>query len=762
LQQVNSNMEIEELKFSDLLLVIKRYKYLILLITIFSILISVAISYYKPNVYKAQATIEISRNPKPSGGVQDMLQSALMGSSGSDVETQKAILKSRMVILDVMKKVNVTAHIWAVNRFYKREEIYLNTPIKVKIYKGLGIKFKLLPINDNIFQLEFKTRRADGSKVNYKKILHFNKIEGNEDFKLKVVRTKLPISAKYYEFIIYDPQVYADILRKTKIKIFQLEDKSNILGISYEDNVAQRATKFVNTLAKVYMKKTVDYKTQQAKQTLDFINKQLEIIKKELKKSELDIRKFKIQKKTIDIQLTATQTSKALSDYENKMGILNMQISILQSVYNKIKRGADLSTLSLVDIGLDKGITSFLINELQKDILDRKALLRRYTPAYPDVQKLSIRIKSLKRTIRASIYNMLKNLNTKKAILKKQMAVYQRKLEDFPKMQQDYLTLQRKFEFNSKLYNYLLEKKTEAEIKKAAIMNQNRIIDLSISPEEESKKSIVMVALFGLLEGLVIGIILSFVLDFFDGKIKSEEDIKKITSAPILASIPKIKLKDNKQLMLDEDSPKELLEGFRILRTNLELMIENENTKVITVVSNTEKEGKTTIAINLAHSLQMIDKRVLILNLDLRKPINSDSSNNSLGLSDYLLGKARLDDILKHTKYNNLDIIVSGTSINNPSELISSHKLKELIERLKKHYEYIILDTPPIGLYTDTRVLFKQSDIVLYIVRANYSKKEFVKSIDKLYSKKYIKKFGIILNATKDVKGHRYIYGYYS
>jgi len=756
----NQNMDIDELKFSDLLWVIKRYKYSIISIALLVTFISVAMAYYKPNTYKAQATIEISRNAK-STAIQDMIQAALMGTTTSDIDTEKAILKSRLLILDAMKQVDVVTHIWSVNRIYKKHELYLDSPIAIDIIKGRDIKFKLSPINKDFYRLEFDGRKSDGSKFHYKGRYKYNKQAKSKYFDLVITKTGLPLSSKYYEFIIFNTDHYAEMLRHLKINVTQLEEKANILGITYQDSVALRAKEFVNTLASVYMKKNIEHKTKEATQTLKFINKQLSAIEDELKKSENNIEKFKIKQKTVDIKMSANQISKTLADYENKVGILNMQISILNTAYNKVKKGVGLDTLTLVGVGIDTSGVSSLINELQQALIKRKTLLKEYTSAHPEVQKVTARIENLKRIIKKSVSNILKELRVKKDLLTKQMNKYQTKLKKLPKAQQNYLSLERKFTFNSKFYNYLLEKRTETEIKKAATVSQNRIVDLAILPEKSNKRSLFITALLGFIEGVILGTLVAFLRNFFNNTIKTIGDVKRGTIAPVIASIPKFYLVKNRGLIVKEEPKSPEAESFRILRTNLQFMVEDKSSKVIAVTSTVPKEGKTTIIGNLGVTLEMLDKRVVILNLDLRKPTLHKMFNmdNNIGLSEYLSGQTNLDKILKFTEFDNLHIIPAGKVPPNPSELISSDRLKELIDNLKEYYDYILIDTPPIGIITDAKIALKLVDVVLYIVRANYSKKEFLQTVNELYKDEKIPSLGVILNAIKDKAG--YGYGYY-
>jgi len=335
-------------------------------------------------------------------------------------------------------------------------------------------------------------------------------------------------------------------------------------------------------------------------------------------------------------------------------------------------------------------------------------------------------------------------------------------LEVLPSIQKEYLSLKRSFALNEKFYSYLLEKKTETEMKKAVTVSQNRIIDLSLLPRTPVKPKRKLIIAVGIILGLIFGLVLSFILEFLDEKIHTIQDLEKLTYLPILGDIPHYK-NANKLRQIVVSIPKSAIsESFRSIRTNLQFMLQSEH-KIISVTSTVAGEGKTFVSSNLAYMLSLIDEKVVIINFDLRKPTlhNVFEIKNKVGLSNYLSNRADIDDIIVKNVYENLelDIIPSGPIPPNPSELIASQLTQKLFSELSKRYDYIILDTPPIEVVTDGRLLFKYSDLTIYVLRANYSKKDFVKIPHKLKSDNAVNRIGLVLN---DVKDKRNSYGYYN
>jgi capsular exopolysaccharide synthesis family protein len=265
--------------------------------------------------------------------------------------------------------------------------------------------------------------------------------------------------------------------------------------------------------------------------------------------------------------------------------------------------------------------------------------------------------------------------------------------------------------------------------------------------------------------GLILGVFLAFFRAFFNDKIESQEDIEKATTVPIVANIPHIS-GDANEIVVLKSTKSMVAESFRALRTNLQFMAKDNSSQVIALTSTISGEGKTTIAVNLAAIFSLTGKKVVILNIDMRKPTlhNKFKLTNARGVSTYLIAKNSLEEVIQHSNYENLDVITSGPIPPNPSELIDSKKFKELIENLKNIYDVIVLDTPPIGLVTDARVVLELADSSLYIIRVNYSKKEFINNVNNL-QKYNIKGLGIVINGIKaSKKGYGYGngYGYYN
>ncbi len=752
----NSIEPSDELDLRELFQTLKKYKYSIIFITFLSTIIAFLFAYYKPNIYKSSATLQLESDKKGNLG-NDILAQALNGGGDlGNLDTQKAVIKSRFLVEKVVNKLKLNEEYIGVNKYYKKVFFYKDSPIKIDIIKGNNLTFTIIPKSVNSFVLKTYLNNKE-----YKKEHLFNKLISTKYFKIKVIKdTNSSLDMKKYIVSINDPKYFAESIRD-KILVDTPFKQADILEVSYEDYIPQRTKDFINLLSKEYLKQALQRKTQEATFTLKFVNEQLKKIKANLEKASKKLEEFKQKNKTIDVKESITQLSSKLAEYENQSSILKMKIDGIKNIIYQIKKGK-LETLTLAGLGVEDQSIGNLIAELQQSLIKQKELLKDYTPSHPEVKKIAIRINQLKSIITKSINNILTNLKAQKRIIDKKLAKLEIKLKKFPKKEQNYIGLERNFLFNEKFYTYLMEKKTETEIKKAATISKNRILDTPLLPKEPIKPKRKLIIIVGLIGGLILGIFIAFLRAFLNDTIENESEIKEKTKAPFLGSIPKFKTTKNERKLIILDEPKSpTAEAFRNIRTNLQFMLKKDKGNVISITSTISKEGKTSIAANLAGALHLVKKRVILINLDLRKPTLHtlfDIPNNK-GISNYLTNKASINEIIYKTKYNYIDIIPAGPIPPNPNELIDSKELYELINKLKREYDYIILDTPPIGLVSDTKIIIKNSDLTIFTLRANYSKKDFINLINELYLDKI--HLAIVLNdiSIKN-KGYGYAYGY--
>jgi capsular exopolysaccharide synthesis family protein len=747
----------DEIDIKDIVRVVYRYKYMILLITLIFTAVSFYIAYFKPNIYQASATVEVGLK-KRGYASQDILNMA-MDPGTINPDTEMEIIKSRFLAAKALTKVDFSHHYYVMKK-WKKIELYKDSPFKVGMLKGFGIPFELHKVDAKHYRLVVKSARDEkGREWNYDKVLPYGKEIITAHFHLNVVREK-PLSSSIYYFVI-DKKNRAS----GQVSVHQTSKYSTILKISYSDNVPLRAKEYANALAEAYIQQSIEKKTKEATRKLDFIDKQLKKITENLKSSAVKIEEFKKSAKTVSLSSKAEAIIKKMGEAEAKLEEISMESEMLDSLYKRIKKGRHLESISVVGIGAGNEALAEQLKTLQEAILKKKILREDYTEMYPGVIKLSKQISYLKKTIIETINNLRNSIHEKKLLLEKSIAKYQKQLNMLPADERMYGQLQRKFVVNEKIYSYLLEKRSETAIIKASTVSKNRVIDTALLPELPIKPKRKLIVLVGLILGLIVGIALAFLRNYLDDTVQTEDDVKHATDVPLLGMVPHMKEDSNKLKVLI--SPKSAVaESFRNLRTNLQFMVRKGHSHVISVTSTIWGEGKTTVCINLAAIMSIANKKTILLNLDMRKPTLHEKFDlsNQYGMSTLLAGSTRLVQVIQKTEYKNLDVITSGPIPPNPSELIQGELMEKVIEKLREVYDVIILDTPPIGLVTDARTLMHLSDTSIYILRAGYSKKGFIQSIKELSALREIHGMGILLNDVKEDRhgyGYGYGYGYY-
>ncbi|WP_457560106.1 GumC family protein [Caminibacter sp.] len=741
--------QMQELDLRFFITLLKRRKWLILFITIIFAVATAVFVYFKVPFYKTSATLQLSTGDQNSNG-NDMILQALNINPTNSIDTEIIIMQSRSLIADVLKHVNFTKRVYKIKNFKAVEIPYSSAPFKVDVIKGNNFSFIIKPLSQNRFLLSAKINGND-----FEGEYSFGSIIKTPLFEVKLIKVApFDLSAKYRftKLSIIDE---ANAL-KGSLSVRRVNPKASVVKVEFSDNIPQRAAKFVNTLSNIYIQRSVKLKTMQADQTLKFIDSQLAKISKALAESELKLEKFKQKNKIADITTEAQNILTKLNELESKLNELTLKENTINFILSQIN--SNKAKFLSADL-IDDAALSNLITQLQTLILKKQELLIEYTPKHPAVIQVNNQIKTIKEMIRNRIKALKIAIEKKKEFLQKTLQTYEKMLSNIPANERKLIDLQRNYEVNQKIYSYLLEKRAATSIAKAGIVSDNRIIDPALVPKYPYKPKKKVILAVGIVLGLIVGIAIAILLELLDTKIKSVEDVENTTDVPVIGTVPHFKKTD--KILKIFDSPKSAIaEAFRAIRTNIRFLAPKA-TEVISVTSTISGEGKTTVASNLASIYSLANKKTVIVNLDMRKPTLHKvfEISNDKGLSQLLVDEISIDEAIHKTKHSNLDVIPSGPIPPNPGELIQSEKMHSLIEELKKRYEIVIFDTPPVGVVVDAIDVLEKSDVNIYIFRANYSKKEFIKVVNDLKNKN-IKGLGIILNDIKSTHGSYYGYGY--
>ena len=534
---------------------------------------------------------------------------------------------------------------------------------------------------------------------------------------------------------------------------------TSVAVISLKNSNVQRGKDFINKLLEMYNINTNNDKNEVAQKTAEFINERISIISKELGSTEKDLESFKrgagITDLTSDAQIALTGSA----EYEKKRVENQTQINLLQDLQKYMQNeGYEVlpSNIGLQDLNL-----AAAINRYNEVLVERKRLLRTSTENNPTIINLDTSIGAMKENVQVSLDRVLRGLFITKADLDREANRYSRRISEAPGQEREFVSIARQQEIKAGLYLMLLQKREENAITLAATANNAKIIDDAIAdddPVSPKRKVIYLIALV-LGVGIPVGVI--YLLELTKFKIEGRSDVEKLTNVPIVGDIP---LTDEKlgAIAVFENQNNLMSETFRNIRTNLQFMLENDK-KVILVTSTVSGEGKSFISANLAISLSLLGKKVIIVGLDIRKPGLNKVFNiprKEVGITQYLANpeKNLMDLVQPSDVSKNLYILPGGTVPPNPTELLARDGLDKAIETLKKNFDYVILDTAPVGMVTDTLLIGRVADLSVYVCRADYTHKNEYTLINELAENNKLPKLCTVINGL-DLKRRKY--GYY-
>ena len=534
---------------------------------------------------------------------------------------------------------------------------------------------------------------------------------------------------------------------------------TSVAVISLKNSNVQRGKDFINKLLEMYNINTNNDKNEVAQKTAEFINERISIISKELGSTEKDLESFKrgagITDLTSDAQIALTGSA----EYEKKRVENQTQINLLQDLQKYMQNeGYEVlpSNIGLQDVNL-----AAAINRYNDVLVERKRLLRTSTENNPTIINLDTSISAMKENVQVSLDRVLRGLFITKADLDREASRYSRRISEAPGQEREFVSIARQQEIKAGLYLMLLQKREENAITLAATANNAKIIDEAIADDAPVAPRSKITYLIALILGVGIPVGVIYLLELTKFKIEGRADVEKLTSAPIVGDIP---LTDEKQgaIAVFENQNNLMSETFRNVRTNLQFMLGNGK-KVILVTSTVSGEGKSFISGNLAISLSLLGKKVVIVGLDIRKPgLNKvfNISKREQGITQYLANpeKNLMDLVQLSDVSKNLYILPGGTVPPNPTELLARDGLDKAIETLKKNFDYVILDTAPVGMVTDTLLIGRVADLSVYVCRADYTRKNEYTLINELIDGNKLPNLCTVINGL-DLKKRKY--GYY-
>jgi capsular exopolysaccharide synthesis family protein len=542
------------------------------------------------------------------------------------------------------------------------------------------------------------------------------------------------------------------------IKLSSVDKDASMVRLSAETECPDKARLFINMHLKMYRQRTLDKKNQFATNTIDFIDSQLRTITDSLNSTELNLQNFKKDNQVVDLSFQAQQLFDQARELDNKKAEVKIKSDYYQYLMDYLMKNRDAGNLIAPSvIGIDDPLLNNLVLELNKMADQKIAMTGNGISENPYLATIGSQIRNAKATLEENIGNMINNNNQAMKDIDQRLDYVMVEVRKLPETERELFGIERQFKLNDQIYTYLMQRRAEAQIARASNTPDNEIIDPAriILPNIRPKPS--RNYALGLLLGLLIPGLFFVIKEIFNIKIETEEEVKKITNLPVAGHIAHSR--SEHQTIVLNDPKSNISEAFRNVRLRMRFFTREIKNPVILVTSSMAAEGKTFTALNLASAYSLSGAKTVLIGFDLRRPriFEEFGVDNQKGISTYLIGRDKLDDIIAESGYENLSIIPAGPVPPNPSELTSSAKTKELFEELKKRFEFIIIDSAPIGSVSDTYSLAQLADSVIMLVRHNKTIKHLLKDTLEDCRANGVTNISILMN---DIRNDMRTYGY--
>lgn len=553
------------------------------------------------------------------------------------------------------------------------------------------------------------------------------------------------------------------------LSVEQTSKTSSVLSLQLKDQDISRSMDYLRQLVVCYNRQANEDKNEIAVRTEEFINERLAKINAELSSTDGALEDYKKRNRLMELKLDATTTSTNTSVYEQKLNEANTQISLITSLINFANRPGNKHQVLPSNVGLQDQASTSLINEYNKIALERNRLLRTASENSPVVVELTSQLDDMQASIHQALQQAKKSLTIQRDAIQMQLGQYSGEVTKAPEQERILTQIGRQQEVKSGLYLMLLQKREENSISLAATADKGKLIEMpQYAGKVSPKGSIIMLIAFIL--GIAIPSLILYVINFFRYRIEGHDDVASLTKLPIIADIVVASetAKTRADIVVHENQNNQMEEIFRSMRTNIQFMLK-EDQNVIMFTSSTSGEGKTFTAANLAVSFALLGKKVILIGLDIRKPRLAELfkiNNHHNGITPLLtMTNPGWDDVKKQIVpseiNNNLDLLMAGPIPPNPAELVSRPALEQVLTQLKQHYDYVLVDTAPVGLVTDTLQIGKHADICIYMCRADYTPKASFGMINELAAENKLPNLCIAINGIDlSDKKYGYYYGY--
>lgn len=757
-QQVNGNANVQQdIDYVKIVKIVVSRWYWVASSIIIALIVAYIYLWYTPQTFSTTASLKFEEKRSE---ISELLSARAAYDRTNKMQSEQFVIRSREVLVNAISELDYQISFYLKGRV-RTSDVYPQKPLNIFVIEKDSTKFtrtlfEYEPVDSRSFNLSYEENGQEISKT-----YQNGQIISVPGIKFKIYNNTFSEGNNPIYCFKFNDQ--SSFLGRIASGLNMSETKgTNILSLSQTDTNPFFATDVLNAILRSYVSYDRKQKTVSATQTINFIDTLQQTMYKAVRSSGSELERFKVANKMLDISAAGQDVMKKLTDLETEKSNLNLQGLFINQLEKEIVNNKNLNAINYNLQGITDPMLGSLLTQYNELLLKRGETLSTYKASSDKVQEIDQQILDIKSAF-VSNANSQRQKNQKSiAFLDQQIASIKQTFNTIPKAEHELINLTSNATINQKVYSYLAEKKLEAQISKAAITAGATIVDQALLNTRAIAPIHKKTYISAFIIGLVLGVGLIFLVRMLNPFIFDKETIESLTTIPIIGVIRKYQDtvdEDNRQI-LSIKNPKSLFaESVRSVRTNLSFLASEKKSKIVCITSEISGEGKSFTTVNLASTLSLIDKKVIVIAADLRrsKLQHTFKVSNLKGLSSYLSNQAELSEITFATEVENLSFIPAGPVPPNPSELLYSDKMKNLLELLTQSYDFVIVDSAPVGLVSDAIPLIRMADVNLFVIRSGVSRYQAASVPERLSKEFNLSNIAIILNAfDNDILHSRY------
>lgn len=721
-------------------------------------------------VYNVTAAIMIKDNKKGGGAASEMaaFKELDMFASNTNFDNEIEVMQSKSLIKQVVLEMNTYCR-YITREGFRDRDLYTQSPVIVemtpeendKLRGSIALTVNIQPDSSLVIKGEYLSGgEGHAFSETLKKLpALITTPAGRLSF---AYRPGTPALENNELKVVISPAMAVAKACLGSLSIEPTSKTTSVAKIAFKSTNRKRGEDFLSKLVEMYNRDTNNDKNIVGTKTEQFINDRIAIISGELGSTEQELETYKRSAGLTDLKEDAQVYLKENSEYEQKRIENATQINLINYLQEYVEKSSN--EVMPANVGLQDVSLAALINTYNEQVLERDRLMRTSSPTNPVIQNLNSSIKALRSNVLASIASVRKGLLITKQDIERQAGKYNTRIVNAPQQERILTNISRQQEIKSGLYLMLLQKREENSITMAATADNAKIIDAPLADNApvSPKRNMIMLLAFAI--GLAIPVGIIYLLDLLQYKIGNRKDVEKLTTIPVLGEVPLNADTDGiRAIVVKENDNNLMAETFRSLRTNLQFMLGNQDGKVIIFTSTSPGEGKTFISSNMAVSLALLGKKVVLVGLDIRKPRLAEHfgfSSRAEGITKFLArGTNDILSLLQPSGVtDNLKVLPAGMVPPNPAELLAGTRLEEVVEMLKESFDYVLIDSAPVGLVTDTLIAGRVADLSVYVCRSEVTHKADFELINEVKREQKLKHMALVINAV-NLESKRYGYG---